>query len=863
MKIGPHLRYRASSLALALSLLAPPVIVAQSVSSTQTAPGETVELPVFEVRTDLDTGYRSVFSSAGSLVAEELRNVPSPISVINRELINDIGAINIFDISRYAVGGEHTAHPENDTQFYYRGMSSSWQTRNFFIWYLPTDSFSIERTEILRGPNALLYGDAEAGGLMNIVTKRAQPSNFSHLRLTVGSWERYRAHLDVNRQITKDLDFRFNGVVSRSKDFRDFRYDNFDGVHFAVTYRPLPQTRIRAEAEWGNVDRNTGSLIFRDTYSNFNPAVSATAGTSLRTGNTNNYYISYNNRTIERYGSAGFRISTGSNEVIDEGHRLYGVAPDEWQFNGPSPYIDRDYSQWSVTIEQGIGENFTLEATLNKQNNHNHWLRFGGTNIVVVDAQPTLPNGATNPHYGDPFVDTQYTLQEITNFVTDYRLAATYKLDLPFGISQRLLGFWTYRADDFVGKVQNERAIENLNVDVRRRVYLEDYDSRDLSFSLLPNTTRWFGSGFHGANVNKLEATSFVAMGSYWDGRLRSMIGYRRDIWDVERRARLDVPVTSNGITVTERMGFSATTTEDPTIKDDSLNYGGVYHFLRNFNGVTASLVANYSESFRPTGNLYDVFGDSIAPVKGKGKEGGLRLEALGGKVALTTTVFTIDVENNNVAVSDGVRNEIMTLFPNSGVIPASGSIGGGGDTRSLTSEGYEIELAVNPRPGWTLTANYSHADLSQTNIYPRVKPFWDQAKSQGLDPTTYSQLNTFVGNAVNDSQLVVPERDKIFNVFTRYKFLGGSLKNFAIGGGVNYRSPAYLTVLNGVTTYSPDYLVWNGLIGYNTKIMGKQVNFTLNINNMTDEKSYIAYSYGGGQWTTPREFRLTAEVKF
>lgn len=60
------------------------------------------------------------------------------------------------------------------------------------------DAAGIERVEVLKGPNAALFGRGEPGGTINIVTKRADFDNRGRLNLLAGSFDRQRADADVN-----------------------------------------------------------------------------------------------------------------------------------------------------------------------------------------------------------------------------------------------------------------------------------------------------------------------------------------------------------------------------------------------------------------------------------------------------------------------------------------------------------------------------------------------------------------------------------------------------------------------------------------------------------------------------------------
>ena len=833
------------------SVSAPSAAPAPASAATSPGDDDIVNLDIYTVRTDRDVGYRSVYSSAGSLVSEELSKLPSSISVINREFIDDIGATDIFEISRFAVGGEYVRNPINDTAFNFRGISNEWQTRNFFIWYIPTDSFSVDRIEVLRGPNALLYGDAAPGGLVNIISKRAVFRDFGKVRVQTGSWNRLRGEIDYNKRLGSQLAMRANLVNSRYRDFRDYRKADFQGAQLAVTYRPFKHTQIRAEGEIGSLQRNIGTYMFVDNFSSFNPDVSATAGTSMRTG-ASNYFFSYDGKTLQRYGASGYRRSNGSTLIIDQNSPYYNIAPRNWQFTGPTPYYNRDYYQYAVSVEQTILKNLVVEATYNHQDNHNKQLRADFNSLEVRrDADALLPDASSNPNYGRLFVENRFTKYRYTNNVNDFRLSASYLLDIPRIMTQRFVGVWSYRRDSYQALGWQERALADPTVQVFRRTYFNEYGTKDLSWDLIsgPNGSflPWTTAS---KNINKLENRAIAAIGSYWDGRITTMIGYVHHAWNVSRKA---------GVQDSKKLfwtGFSPVWVDDPTISDDSLNYGGVINVLKNYRGATVSLVGNYSEAFRPSGNELDIYGNGIKPVKGKGTEFGVRAELLSGKYVIAATKYNINVVNNRVAVPQAVRTEISNLF---GVTTMDGNATG--DTNTLNSRGFEIELTMNPVKNWTITANYTNVRLRQTDVLPACSPWYEKAVAQGLKPSDFQNLTNLVYPALTNANYVAPGRRHLVNGFTRYTIPRGWLKNFSVGGGLNYRAPAYLGIVGATYVYAPGSMVYNALLGYKTKVFNRKLDIVLNINNIGNKVTYTGYSLGAGTWDPPREFRLTASL--
>jgi len=59
------------------------------------------------------------------------------------------------------------------------------QQRNYFIYFAPMDSYSLERYDMGRGPNAILFGNASLGGVTSATSKRA---SFDRPFATVASW---------------------------------------------------------------------------------------------------------------------------------------------------------------------------------------------------------------------------------------------------------------------------------------------------------------------------------------------------------------------------------------------------------------------------------------------------------------------------------------------------------------------------------------------------------------------------------------------------------------------------------------------------------------------------------------------------
>ncbi len=83
------------------------------------------------------------------------------------------------------------------------------------------DVAGIERIEILKGPNAALFGRGEPGGTINIVTKRADFDTRGRINVQAGSFDRRRSDADVNLAVGDVAAIRLIGFYENAGSFRE------------------------------------------------------------------------------------------------------------------------------------------------------------------------------------------------------------------------------------------------------------------------------------------------------------------------------------------------------------------------------------------------------------------------------------------------------------------------------------------------------------------------------------------------------------------------------------------------------------------------------------------------------------------
>jgi outer membrane receptor protein involved in Fe transport len=235
--------------------------------------GETVTLSPFQVTATNDNGYIATNTLAGSRLNTELVNTPAAISVLTKDFLADIGALNINqamefaagagnDISGGAADGVGSSTGNNlvgrEFNFQIRGYRNTTVTRDYFPTTMAADVFNIERIDIARGPNSLLFGIGGPGGIANVTPKRALlDRNVTETTVRTGSWNANRGSLDLNRRfLSGRAALRVNALFQEADGYKDFVQDDQKRVALALTAIVTKNTTLRIGSEFGKLEQN-------------------------------------------------------------------------------------------------------------------------------------------------------------------------------------------------------------------------------------------------------------------------------------------------------------------------------------------------------------------------------------------------------------------------------------------------------------------------------------------------------------------------------------------------------------------------------------------------------------------------------
>ena len=166
-------------------------------------------------------------------------DVPQAVSIVTDEDIRKQGIREIGDIVRYTPGVNTSQGEGHRDSVVFRGVRS---TADFFqdgarddVQYYRS-LYNVEQVEVLRGPNALLFGRGGTGGITNRVTKKATlGENFGSFDLGADDFGSTDLAIDYNVQSGENSAFRLNAHVDALENHRDF-YDG-DRTGFNPTLR--------------------------------------------------------------------------------------------------------------------------------------------------------------------------------------------------------------------------------------------------------------------------------------------------------------------------------------------------------------------------------------------------------------------------------------------------------------------------------------------------------------------------------------------------------------------------------------------------------------------------------------------------
>ena len=186
-------------------------------------------------------------------------DVPQSLSIVTDEEIEERGFTSLRQIVDYTPGVNTSQGEGHRDAIVFRGVRS---TADFFLDGVRDDVqyyrglYNLEQVEILRGPNALLFGRGGTGGVLNRVTKKAVPGDtFGGALAGIDTFGELVVQGDINLPVSDAIGLRVNAAYESLDNHRDFyRGDRF-GVNPTARFELSPATVLDLSYEYANHER--------------------------------------------------------------------------------------------------------------------------------------------------------------------------------------------------------------------------------------------------------------------------------------------------------------------------------------------------------------------------------------------------------------------------------------------------------------------------------------------------------------------------------------------------------------------------------------------------------------------------------
>ncbi len=241
---------------------------------------EVIELSPFSVTADDDEGYQATHTLAGTRIRTELRDIGSAISVITKEFLLDTGSVDNTSLLVYTIGTEvggttgnfsgagngqllfeSFQSPGSNTRV--RGLTAADNTVDFHLTNIPWDSFNVDRIDVQRGPNAILFGFGSPAGIINASRIQPKQKDQGELGLRFDGEGSLRASLDINKVLIKNqLAFRIAALNDQTNYRQKPAFEDDRRIFITSKYEPSflkgdkMRTTFQVSYENGDISAN-------------------------------------------------------------------------------------------------------------------------------------------------------------------------------------------------------------------------------------------------------------------------------------------------------------------------------------------------------------------------------------------------------------------------------------------------------------------------------------------------------------------------------------------------------------------------------------------------------------------------------
>jgi iron complex outermembrane receptor protein len=248
--LGLSLSLIASSIPLAAQTAAPAPLPPPATAVVVPASDEVVALSPFTVSADNADRYRAAEAISAVRVRAALIDTPSSISVITRDMMDDLSPNRVFDVTKYVAGVQEGRGVQFQDRMIIRGFETQNGARLVDNFLQPADADNVEeaiidRIEVTKGPNAILSPAGAPGGSLNIITKSPTWHQQGSLTAQIGVYDAQKVTLDTGGPLSAGSPFAYRLVGSYQNTAR---YWSSDPKMKNWSFAPMLSWRINTKS---------------------------------------------------------------------------------------------------------------------------------------------------------------------------------------------------------------------------------------------------------------------------------------------------------------------------------------------------------------------------------------------------------------------------------------------------------------------------------------------------------------------------------------------------------------------------------------------------------------------------------------
>jgi len=291
---------------------------------------------------------------------------PQPIAIVTHDIIEQQQAKQLSDVLQN-VNGMYITSSRGNSQDSFGGRGFALGNDNIFkngsrvnSGVFPEVS-GLERIEVLKGANAMLYGNTAAGGVINMITKKPRFDFGGSVGLNAGSWNSYKPTVDIYGPLTKNIAFRVNGAYEYAESFRDVVQSEKYYFNPSFLFNLSPKSQLIVEADYlkndFTPDFGIGAIENKDKSYSLNTGLdrSAFLGTDWQYQNVEQVStnVTFNHKFNDNWSlnsTASYQNYTKdyfSTERVQWGYAT--ASPNRLSWNRP---LNRTYNEQNYTSAQ-------------------------------------------------------------------------------------------------------------------------------------------------------------------------------------------------------------------------------------------------------------------------------------------------------------------------------------------------------------------------------------------------------------------------------------------------------------------------------------------------------------------------------